>query len=214
MLSENDLTLDHTFVDALLRSTSPQHRSTQEALQRCAQDICAVLLSAPSTHYVVEMWALGTATDMLSRELAELSKPAAGFHFNAANAAPEQLGSAFISRMQQRMKIHAPHLWNLTSKLLDADPSRRRVSKLFGSAEEHNSDQMEVDDDDGVERETERDYGEFGGENMDELADESASDSEEVQSTVPRGETRQSKRRRRAVARNEALITIVNCIIN
>jgi hypothetical protein len=61
-------------------------------------------------------------TGALTSQLRKLTRPDMGLQFNAQMITAEKMKSCTIKKIADDIKTHAPDLWNLVGRLLDADP--------------------------------------------------------------------------------------------
>ncbi|KAG2028923.1 hypothetical protein BDR03DRAFT_821114, partial [Suillus americanus] len=152
-MEENFLT-PADFVDHILGST--EHESARNSLTTKAVRICAALYREEHAHSHVTQWAITIVRDMLRTEVTDLSLEKHGLRFKATSATVEQLESAFMHQLAEKMQEVAPNLWHLFFALLDSTLQQRRA--MGGNVKVGNED-MDI----YVE---ERDLGEFGGDNI------------------------------------------------
>ncbi|KAG2114388.1 hypothetical protein DEU56DRAFT_874321 [Suillus clintonianus] len=130
--------------------------------------------------------------DMLRTEVTDLSLEKHGLRFKATSATVEQLESAFMHQLTEKMQEVAPNLWHLFFALLDSTLQQRQA--MGGNVKVGNED-MDI----YVE---ERDLGEFGGDNIGGMMHEEDDVNEEADNE------QSGKHQRRAAERNAALLVI------
>ncbi|KAF6751555.1 hypothetical protein DFP72DRAFT_476640 [Ephemerocybe angulata] len=92
-------------------------------------------------------WVFKTSTEIHAKEVAELSKEAAGFHFNASNATEDALKEVSVRRLSAAMNTLAPRTCELLGRLLAAnddvvqhrDKKRRQRAEDGGSKKRRRS---------------------------------------------------------------------------
>ncbi|KAH9019643.1 hypothetical protein EDB85DRAFT_1838807, partial [Lactarius pseudohatsudake] len=106
-LSDNDYTISALLSDVLSRCYTLEDRrvqSAREEVERNALDICARLLGHTPTTAPVAAWALQIAQSTLRSDIEELAKKLHGLHFDAMAATAEQIKSAFMPRLADKMR--------------------------------------------------------------------------------------------------------------
>ncbi|KAH9020998.1 hypothetical protein EDB85DRAFT_1872114 [Lactarius pseudohatsudake] len=127
-LSDNDYTISALLSDVLSRRYTLEDRrvqSAREEVEHNALDICARLLGHTPTTAPVAAWALQIAQSTLRSNIEELAKKLHGLHFDAMAATAEQIESAFMPRLADKMRRVAPSLWSLVFTLLGATDGQR-----------------------------------------------------------------------------------------
>jgi hypothetical protein len=74
------------------------------------------------TREVLKGWMKEEYTGILSTQLHSLSRPENGFHMNAGSMTAEKIRNCTIQNISQGVQAHAPDIWELVGKLLEADP--------------------------------------------------------------------------------------------
>jgi hypothetical protein len=83
------------------------------------------------TREAVKGWMKQEYTSILSTQLRNLSRAENGFHINAGSMTAEKIKNCTIQNISQGVQAHAPDVWELCGKLLEADPIiiRKREKK-------------------------------------------------------------------------------------
>ena len=68
-------------------------------------------------------YSLMLSTEILRREVYELTDKSSGFHFNAKHASPDQIKEFASGEINRRIKETAPQLWTFVQSLLRARPT-------------------------------------------------------------------------------------------
>ncbi|KAH9022639.1 hypothetical protein EDB85DRAFT_2186408 [Lactarius pseudohatsudake] len=149
----------------------------------------------------VAAWALQIAQSTLRSDIEELAKKLHGLHFDAMAATAEQIESAFMPRLADKMRRVAPYLWSLVFTLLGATDGRR--SSL--TVDPVSMDLAEIFD------ESEQNLGEIGGDSdvedgHGEHGDDSESDPE-PEEDVPR-----RKRSRKDIPSRNTAIRVISIL--
>ncbi|KAF5342401.1 hypothetical protein D9611_001386 [Ephemerocybe angulata] len=172
-------------------------------------------------------WAFEIVRDKVTGEVSLLSGPIGGLHFNASKASPDILQGPYMYNTAIRMLTAAPTLWKLVGSLLDSKEAHKSNMDKYGLSTDVR-DILET-----YRKQVEPDLGEIGGElamdsdeeddedNPDPDVDEEELESEttamDVDSAATGTESNRddmTKRQRRRMERNRALIVIktVVCI--
>jgi hypothetical protein len=196
-LQDNGLSIS-TFVSGILESSHVEHQDAKISLTSNASQLCTLLNANEDSHPSVFSWAIALVCTALCQEVAELSLQQHGLHFRATSVTVEQLETLLMDQLAMKIKMVAPHLWNLMMALLDSrDNCRRKMPSpsAVGS-------QMA-----GVVEQQEMDLGGFGGDNigLTGLGDDDSDDQSEEAF-----ERRPKKCQHRAAKRNEALLVVVS----
>ena len=125
-LQANGFTLANYILEVL---TNPEYAKEQrESVIQNARPICAALCSIKATS--VFPWVWQVAEDKLAEEVLELSQVANGLHLNASQCTSQFLEGSFMKETAQKIYTKGPYIHRLIHRLLDANPSRRRVATL------------------------------------------------------------------------------------
>ncbi|KAG1846481.1 hypothetical protein C8R48DRAFT_616268, partial [Suillus tomentosus] len=100
-MEENFLT-PADFINHILGST--EHESARNSLTTKAVRICAALYREEHAHSHVTQWAITIVRDMLRTEVTDLSLEKHGLRFKATSATVEQLESAFMHQLAEKMQ--------------------------------------------------------------------------------------------------------------
>lgn len=74
----------------------------------------------------MKRWVREEYTGTLMSQICDLSKPKTGFHLNAKTITAEKMKECTIGKISEGIKAHAPDVWDLVGKLLEADPAAVR----------------------------------------------------------------------------------------
>ena len=106
------------FIISLLRSGA--HSDAKMSIYHHSQAILDCL-SQSTTDDHVETWACSLVTRACAREIVKLTQQSTGLHFLAGKTSYQQVTEMDIEHLSDKMKMHAPTLWNLLGVLLQAD---------------------------------------------------------------------------------------------
>ncbi|KIK82600.1 hypothetical protein PAXRUDRAFT_710260, partial [Paxillus rubicundulus Ve08.2h10] len=189
------------FIQQLLNSKEPPHRTARESLFRHAPGVCEAFYKCTETKQVVVAWSISVAKRTMCQEVEELTREKYGLHFKAKSATAEQQEGFMMNEIATTMRNGGPYLWEVVMALLDSIPDRRRVNKASRAEPTLFVGQ-------------EMDLGEFGGDDMGREGNDDDDDGEEGGTMADNdggsieGSAHRKKRARRAASRNMALLVI------
>ncbi|KIK77844.1 hypothetical protein PAXRUDRAFT_165595 [Paxillus rubicundulus Ve08.2h10] len=146
------------FIQQLLNSKEPPHRTARESLFRHAPGVCKVFYKCTETKHVVVAWSISIAKRTMCQEVEELTRKKYGLHFKAKSATAEQQEGFMMNEIVTTIWNGGPYLWEVVMALLNSIPDRCRPTLFVGQ---------------------EMDLGEFGGDDMGREGDHDDDDGEE-----------------------------------
>jgi len=134
-LSTNGYTISTLLSDVLSQNypTEDQRiRLVREELECDTLNICAYLKSHIQTTVPVTAWALQVAQSVLRSDIEEITKKTYGLRFDARAATAEQIESAFMPQLADKIRRVAPTLWiwDFSSKTLMQSTAFRRLCSV------------------------------------------------------------------------------------
>ncbi|TFK60262.1 hypothetical protein BDN72DRAFT_940552, partial [Pluteus cervinus] len=123
--NEADLSLSEFVFHILQSTTAVNHHLRQDLLDNAA-GFCQSFYSQREEE--IFPWAFSLVEGKLAREVVQLTERRHGLQFGASSATADFMeGPAFMDALAEKMQRVTPLLCQLVGKLLDANPSRRRV---------------------------------------------------------------------------------------
>ncbi|KAF9817385.1 hypothetical protein IEO21_03526 [Rhodonia placenta] len=108
---------------SLLLSDDAASRSARDDITRHISPIMHILHTAQATRAPLQAWVHETVKSVYANEIIALTQIKPGFHFNARQATEQQLAGFDLEKLSDTMLTTAPHLCDLLSNLLDANPA-------------------------------------------------------------------------------------------
>jgi hypothetical protein len=118
-LQDNGLSTS-AFMSSVLKSSHVEHQDAKISLTSNTSQLYTLLNTNEDSHPSVFSWAIALMHTALCQEVAKLSLQQHGLHFRATSVTVEQLETLLMDQLATKIKMVAPHLWNLMMALLDS----------------------------------------------------------------------------------------------